>query len=124
MTDGSYNAIDGTDDFNIYAILYENTDENGTAVMLDGTNSLTSPYLVLLGQMSAEDRKNTSEWTRFSFPFKAMNDKKVNKERMAKYGYNFGIVFSSSLKGDDFTGAVGSELYLDEIDIVCKKNDK
>ena len=43
---------------------------------------------------------------------------------MAKYGYNFGIVFSSSLKGDDFTGAVGSELYLDEIDIVCKKNDK
>lgn len=124
MTDGSYNAIGGTDDFNIYAILYENTDENGTAVMLDGTNSLTSPYLVLLGQMPAEDRKNTSEWTRFSFPFKAMNDKKVNKERMAKYGYNFGIVFSSSLKGDDFTGAVGSELYLDEIDIVCKKNDK
>ncbi|MBR5971405.1 MAG: PCMD domain-containing protein [Paludibacteraceae bacterium] len=124
MTDGSYREIDGTDDFNIYAILYENTDKDGNAVMLDGTNSLNSEHLVLLAQMPASDRKNTDKWLRFSFPFKAMNGKKVDKDRLQKYGYNFGIVFSSSLKGDDFTGAVGSELYVDEVEIVCKETAK
>ncbi len=121
MTDGKYNPIAGEDDFNIYAIFYENTDKQGDAVMLDGTNSLSHESLVLVAQMEAKDRKATNEWIRFAIPFKTKEGKSVDLDRLAKYGYNFAVVFSSSLKGDDFTGAVGSELYIDEVDVVCKK---
>ncbi len=118
MTDSKYNNISGTDDFNIYAIFYENTDEEGNAVMLDGTNASKSEYLVLYAQI--EDKDETSEWRRFSFPFEQRNGKTIDLDRLRKYGYNFSLVFSSSLKGDYFTGAVGSELCIDEVEIVCK----
>jgi hypothetical protein len=62
----------------------------------------------------------TDEWTRFSIPFEPRNGKTVDIERLKSYGYSFSVVFSSSVKGDFFTGAVGSELYVDEVEIKCK----
>lgn len=121
MRDGKYKPIDGVDDYNIYAILYENTDSEGNTVMLDGTNSLNSEFLVLYGQVADENRKSTDEWTRFSFPMTQMNGKTVDADRLKKYGYNFAIVFTSSRNGDNFTGAVGSELWVDQVEIKCKE---
>lgn len=119
MTDGKYNPIEGTDDFNIYAVFYENTDKDGNAVFVDGTNSSSSEYLVLYAQI--QKTSVTDEWTRFSIPFEPRNGKTVDLERLKSYGYSFSVIFSSSLKGDSFTGAVGSELYIDEVEVICKK---
>ncbi len=121
MRDGKYKPIDGVDDYNIYAILYENTDSQGNTIVLDGTNSLNSEFLVLYGEVSDEDRKSTEEWTRFSFPMKQKNGKTVDTDRLRRYGYNFAIVFTSSRNGDSFTGAVGSELWIDKVEIKCKE---
>ena len=118
MTDGQYNPIDGTDDFNIYAVFYENTDEEGNAVIVDGTNTSISEHMVLYAQI--DKTSVTDEWTRFSIPFEPRNGKTVDIERLKSYGYSFSVVFSSSVKGDFFTGAVGSELYVDEVEIKCK----
>lgn len=118
LTDGNNNEIEGVDDFNIYAMFYENTDENGNQVMLDGTNSSSSPYLVLYAEI--EDGKATNKWLPFSIKFEQKNGKTIDPERLAKYGYNFSLVFSSSRRGDVFQGAVGSTLCVDEVSIICE----
>lgn len=118
MTDGNGNVIAGKDDFNIYAMLYENTDENGNQVVLDGTNSNDSPYLVLYGKIAGQ--QEAEDWTAFSFDLTPMNGKVIDTEKLAQFGYSFSIVFSSSLKGDLFTGAVGSTLMIDDVEVECK----
>lgn len=118
MTDENGDVISGKDNFNIYALFYENTDENGNQVVVDGTNSNDSPYLVLYGKIDGQTE--TENWTEFSFDMQPMNGKKIDPERLRKFGYNFSIIFSSSLQGDIFTGAVGSTLLIDEVDIDCE----
>lgn len=121
MTDGKYKPISGVDDFNIYAMMYENTDEGGKAAVVDGTNAMDNKFLVLLAQIKTSETMETDEWTRFSIPFEQCNGKTIDAERLKKYGYNLGIVFTSSRKGDLFTGAVGSELCIDDVEIKCKE---
>lgn len=118
MTNSKGEEISGKDNFNIYAMFYENTDENGKQVVLDGTNSDDSPYLVLYGKI--EGQGEAGEWTEFSFDMKAMNGKELDPEKLARFGYNFSIVFSSSLRGDIFTGAVGSTLMIDDVEVECR----
>ena len=118
MTDAKGNEVAGKDDFNIYAMLYENTDENGNQVVLDGTNSNDSPYLVLYGKIAGQ--REAEDWTAFSFDLTPMNGKVIDTEKLARFGYSFSIVFSSSLKGDFFTGAVGSTLMIDDVEVECK----
>ena len=120
MRDVTYKEISGTDDFNIYAIFYENTDENGEAVMLNGADALSSKYLVLKAEID-ENTPATDQWTEFSIDFKSVNGKTVDYDRLANFGYNFSVVFTASRKGDAFTGAVGSELWIDEVDVVCEE---
>ena len=40
-------------------------------------------------------------------------------ELLEEYGYNFTIVFSSSVDGDMFEGAIDSEMYVDKVRVVC-----
>ena len=95
------------------AIFYE-TDEN--VKYLDGFNGLTSPNLISVARIS--DQKETDEWTRFYIPFVAKPGKVIDKDKLAKGGYQLSIVFSSSLKGDVFEGAEGSTLWIDEVEII------
>lgn len=120
MTDENYNPIAGKDSFNIYALFYENTNENGEEVIIDGTNSNNDRHIVLYGKI--KEQKETDDWTSFSVEMEPMNNKKIDSKRLANYGYNFAIVFSSSLKGDIFTGAVGSTLLIDEVEVECEGN--
>lgn len=101
------------DQCDIYAIFYE-TDEN--VKYLDGFNGLTSPNLISVARIS--DQKETDEWTRFYIPFVAKPGKVIDKDKLAKGGYQLSIVFSSSLKGDVFEGAEGSTLWIDEVEII------
>ena len=77
------------DQCDIYAIFYE-TDEN--VKYLDGFNGLTSPNLISVARIS--DQKETDEWTRFYIPFVAKPGKVIDKDKLAKGGYQLSIVLS------------------------------
>ena len=102
--------VDGCD---IYAIFYETDDK---VKMLDGTNAFTHPNLVSIARIN--DQKETDEWTQFYLPFEYIPGRLIDKEKLKAGGYNIAIVFSSSLEGDRFNGAIGSTLYVDEVELI------
>lgn len=105
------------DKCDIYAIFYE-TDDN--VKTLDGTNALTSPNLISIARI--DNQKETDEWTQFYIPFVGMPGKTIDKNKLEQGKYNISIVFSSSIEGDKFKGAVGSTLYIDEVQLMYKDN--
>ena len=105
------------DRFDIYAIMYE-ADDN--SFMLDGTNAKTSNKLVYLAQIKADAAVETDQWTEFSLPFEPQNNKSIDEQKLQNGKYKLGIIFSSSIDGDRFKGAVGSTLYIDEVELICE----
>jgi len=103
-----------TDDFAIYAIVYEVTPEHP---YIDGNNSLTSPDIVLKAELKAEDHKAGDDWVKFDLPFEPQNGKTIDEQKLLQGRYNIAIILSSSEGGARFEGAVGSTLYVDEIHI-------
>lgn len=103
-----------TDDFAIYAIVYEVTPEHP---YIDGNNSLTSPDIVLKAELKAEDHKVGGDWVKFDLPFEPQNGKTIDEQKLLQGRYNIAIILSSSEGGARFEGAVGSTLYVDEIHI-------
>lgn len=116
FTDGSKKVLpDRTDTFDIYAMLFETDDE---VKWLDGTNSLTSPNLISIARFTPEDRKETDEWTYFTLPFEYLPGKSIDPEKMSNNQYSISVVFSSSIDGAVFEGAVGSTLMVDEVKLL------
>lgn len=99
------------DKCDIYGVLYE-TDEN--VEFLDGSNSLTSPNIVALAR-DIDKLPETKNWRPFSFNFVPQNGKSIDSQKLAKGVYKLAIVFSSSVDGAKFEGAVGSTLYVDKV---------
>lgn len=112
LKDQNQKAITGEKDQAVlYAILYRNQDAEGNAVSLDGSNIQTSPLIVGHAQLGLISEMR--EWTHFELPFTYTAN--VDEEALAKYGYSLAIVASSSAKGAEFIGAVGSTLWIDEL---------
>ena len=103
------------DEFDIYAVFYEVTPE---VPYLDGTNSLTSDNIVLMARLN--DKKETDEWTRFAINFEPVKGRKVDAAKLKAGQYNLAIIMSSSKDGAIFNGAVGSTLYVDEMELYYK----
>lgn len=117
--DGKRNPITGTHDKgDIYAVLYRNHDDNGDAFTLHGDDVLTSPYIVALARV--DDVDDTDGWTEFSIDFDYRSD--IDPQLLAGRGYNLAVVFTSSIDGATFKGALGSTLYVDEVKIICAEN--
>lgn len=111
-------VVEGKEDsFDIYAMLYEADD---SAFMLDGANGKTDRSIVLLAQIDQADALETDQWTEFEIPFESMNGKTVDMQKLEDGKYKLGIVFSSSIEGNYFKGAVGSTLWVDEVELVCE----
>lgn len=106
------------DQCDVYAIFYEVENKD---IYLDGTNALTSPSLISVARIT--DQKETDEWTHFYLPFNAQPGKVIDKDKLQKGGYRLAVVFASSIKGDLFEGAVGSTLYIDEVEVIHSKNE-
>lgn len=100
------------DIFDIYAVMYEVTDE---VPYLDGTNIKTHANIVMMAQV--DNRKETDTWTPFMTEFKLLEGKQLNPKKLAEGKYNLALVLSSSEGGAYFNGAVGSTLYVDEINL-------
>ena len=106
------------DKCDIYGVLYE-TDDN--VQFLDGSTSLTSPNIVALAR-NLDALPETDSWQQFSFKFEPKNGKSIDPDKLEKGIYKLGIVFSSSVDGAKFEGAVGSTLHIDQVEIVCTSN--
>lgn len=110
--------VDGKQDsFHIYAMLYEADD---SSFMLNGANGLTDSSIVLLAQLDEADALEADEWTEFEISFEPANNKTVDAQRLSEGKYKLGIVFTSSRDGGNFNGAVGSTLWVDEVELTCK----
>lgn len=99
------------DKCDIYGVLYE-TDDN--VQFLDGSTSLTSPNIVALAR-NLDALPETDSWKQFSFNFKPQNGKSIDSNKLEKGIYKLAIVFSSSVDGAKFEGAVGSTLHIDKV---------
>ena len=96
----------------IYGVFYETDDKVET---LDGTNIFTSPNIVSIARI--DNAKESDQWIEFNLPFVTKPGKTIDIQKLEEGKYNLAIVFSSSIKGDLFEGAVGSTLYIDEVEL-------
>lgn len=120
FTDENKNVVEGkTDMGDIYALLYEAPTSDytlaGDALPLVGA---INGNIALMARI--DNMKETDEWTYFDLPFEPQNGKTVDAEGLANGKYKLAIVFSSSIEGAYFRGAIGSELYIDEVEVICE----
>ena len=118
-TDKNGNVIKGkVDKPSIYSVLYKREfNDKNEEILLDGSNVLTSPRIVR--KAVAQDLPATDEWKRFEMFYEG--DAQVTKEDLEARKYNLAFVVASSYMGDLFEGAIGSKLWVDEIDISYMK---
>ena len=103
------------DEADIYAVFFE-SDENTPT--LNGGNSLNSPNIIALARPEKIDP--VSEWTEFYYDFEFKEGKTIDPDKLARGIYKMALVFSSSKNGAWFNGAVGSTLYIDEVELITK----
>jgi len=103
--DKNGNPVAGqTDKCSIYAVVFTGTDR------LNATNIMTSDRVI--GRATLGDGTAKQEFTRFEIPF-------VYKTGSAPTGnIQVAIVASSSARGDEYIGAIGSKLTLDSLRII------
>lgn len=106
------------DQGHIYSVIYRNQDENGNAVMLDGSNVLSSKYIVKKAEM--RQLPPTDTWTPFEMFFEG---EPLDQQILDNRGYNFTLVFTSSKDGARFLGSIGSTLYVDKVAITLKNEE-
>ncbi len=118
VIDKNKQTIEGRKDYGtIYAVFYDNHDENGNEVLLNGNDVQTNSHIVAIAKLP--DINDTPDWTNFSIDF--VYSKEVDLKKLADFGYSLTIVCSSSVDGATFEGAVGSTLWVDELSIDCAK---
>lgn len=114
--DGNRNPLPGTyDQGDIYAVLYRNHDDNGDAFVLHGDDVKTSEQIVAIAQVP--EVTDVDEWTEFTVNFEYSEN--IDRDLLANGGYNLAVVFTSSIEGASFRGAIGSTLYIDEVKVIC-----
>lgn len=102
-----------------YAVLYKNTDENGLPATLYGDDVLTHKNIVAIARVpefKVTGISDTSNWEYFDLPLEYKQE--LDMVRLSNLGYNLAVVFTSSIEGATFCGAVGSTLLIDESAII------
>lgn len=103
------------DSWDAYAILFEKTENNN---FLDGTHNFKSNKMVMVARIDYTKYPEADSWTSFEASFKEVNGKKFDPTEE----YMIAIVFSSSIQGADFRGAIGSTLMVDEVELILEQN--
>lgn len=106
------------DQCDIYAVFYESTPE---MEYLDGNNVLSddNPNILAIARLDEESRKGAADWTYFDLPFVFRQGATIDPEKFEAGAYCLAVVMTSSIEGAGFSGAIGSTLYVDELEIVC-----
>ena len=103
------------DKCDIYAVMYE---AENNSVMLNGDDVFTSDKLVSLARIKPEDVVESDQWINFEIPFEPVKGRVIDDTKLQNGKYKLGIVLSSSVDGAYFKGAVGSTLYVDEVELI------
>ena len=104
-------VADRVDQGHIYAVFFRNQNAEGNPVVLYGDDVLSSSLIVSKAQLVPA---TTDEWTRFEMTFEGGTP---DPAILAAMGYSYTVVFSSSKDGDNFEGAIGSTLFVDEVTV-------
>lgn len=129
MTDEKGDFVEGVDRPDIYMVMYRNSVMEGDvekSITLDGADVLTSEYIVGLARIRPENIVATDEdirfapWQRFELNFETVPGREIDRTVLENFGYSLAVVFSSSVDGAYFLGAVGSTLCIDEVEIECE----
>ena len=113
---------DCIDEASIYAVFYNNIDPDGNLYFLYGDDVadldkiIDNPQVYKVARVSS--LPPTDQWTRFEMFFEGRD---VPEEAVANKNCNLAIVFSSSKSGAQFEGAIGSTLYIDEVEVSYEK---
>jgi hypothetical protein len=113
---------DRTDEASAYAVFYRNLDEKGEKYTLDGEavseldKLMDNPQVYKVARVPA--LPPTDQWRHFEMFFEG---KDAPDDMVAKKEFSLAIVFSSSVRGAWFEGAIGSTLYVDEVEVSCEK---
>ena len=97
---------DKADECSLCAVLYEVEDYRD---FLHGENIYTSDQIVAITQQFAG---NTPDYTAFDLQLEYKKEYDPTKK------YRFAIIFSSSKDGAAFSGAEGSTLWIDEVEVI------
>lgn len=123
FTDKDMKVIEGrVDEASIYAVFYRNTDDEGNNYVLDGHSVedldklLDNPLVSKVARVKSLPATNI--WTQWEMFFEG---KDASDDIVEAMGYNLALVFSSSKSGAQFEGAVGSTLYVDEVEVSYEK---
>jgi len=109
---------DRTDEASIYAVFYRNTDDEGNTYALDGHDVedldklMENPQIYKVARVASLPATDT--WTQWEMFFQG---KDAPNDIVAAQGFNLALVFSSSKRGAQFEGAIGSTLYIDEVEV-------
>lgn len=109
---------DRKDEASIYAVFYRNTDDTGASYILDGhavedlDKLLDNPQVYKVARVASLPATDT--WTQWEMFFEGSD---APDEFVENQGCNLALVFSSSKYGAQFEGAIGSTLYIDEVEV-------
>lgn len=107
------------DKFSVYAVLFEvKKDQEGQNQYLSAHDiiNLDESKLPIVAKAFLEDYSPKAEYTYFDIPFTYLRT--MDSENNA---YKLAIVFSSSQDGAFYEGAIGSKLWVDEVEVVCEE---
>ena len=113
---------DRKDEASIYAVFYRNTDDKGESYVLDGhavedlDKLLDNPQVYKVARVAS--LPTTDTWTQWEMFFEGHD---APDDIVAAQGCNLALVFSSSKRGAQFEGAIGSTLYIDEVQVSYEK---
>lgn len=123
FTDQGMRVVEGrVDEPCIYAVLYRNTDDAGNSYVLDGhavehlDRLFDNPQVYRVAEVKSLPATDT--WTQWEMFFEGVS---APKDVLDNMGCNLALVFSSSKDGARFEGAVGSTLYVDEVEVLYEK---
>lgn len=114
---------DSVDTWDVYAVFYEVTEEEPMLTAEIVNDNFTHPNIISVALLPDSMRVEASEWTRFEIPFETKEGKVIDQDKLEEYGYNVAIVAASSRWGNYFRGAPGSTLYLDELELIYRKEE-
>ena len=109
---------DRMDEGSIYAVYYRNHDAQGNKYRLDGhtledlDKLMDNPQVYKVARVASLPPTDT--WTHWEMYFEG---KDAPDDLVQAQGFNLALVFSSSKDGAQFEGAIGSTMYIDEVEV-------